>query len=90
MVSLPLRILVLQDNGGAHPLVMDALAEMSEAQTIFYMLPDSFYSNIHKQHSNFYYLLVPKLFLCNSHICEMVNTFPLEFPFPDYDYILGM
>ena len=32
MVSLSLRILVLQDNGGAHPLVMDALAEMSEAQ----------------------------------------------------------
>ena len=26
------RISVLQDNGGAHPLVMDALAEMSEAQ----------------------------------------------------------
>jgi len=32
VVSLPLRISVLQDNGGAHPLVMDALAEMSEAQ----------------------------------------------------------
>ena len=31
-VSLPLRISVLQDYGGAHPLVMDALAEMSEAQ----------------------------------------------------------
>ena len=32
VVSLPLRIFALQDNGGAHPLVMDALAEMSEAQ----------------------------------------------------------
>src|SRR3989338_11635007 len=32
VVSLPLRISVLQDYGGAHPLVMDALAEMSEAQ----------------------------------------------------------
>ena len=32
MVSLSLRIFVLQDYGGAHPLVMDALAEMSEAQ----------------------------------------------------------
>src|SRR3989344_4383081 len=32
VVSLPLRIFVLQDYGGAHPLVMDALAEMSEAQ----------------------------------------------------------
>ena len=32
VVSLPLRISVLQDNGGAHPLVMDVLAEMSEAQ----------------------------------------------------------
>jgi len=32
VVSLPLRISVLQDNGGSHPLVMDALAEMSEAQ----------------------------------------------------------
>jgi len=32
VVSLPLRSLVLQDYGGAHPLVMDALAEMSEAQ----------------------------------------------------------
>jgi len=31
-VSLSLRISVLQDYGGAHPLVMDALAEMSEAQ----------------------------------------------------------
>src|SRR3989304_6371525 len=32
VVSLSLRISVLQDYGGAHPLVMDALAEMSEAQ----------------------------------------------------------
>lgn len=32
VVSLPLRISALQDYGGAHPLVMDALAEMSEAQ----------------------------------------------------------
>ena len=32
VVSLSLRISVLQDNGGAHPLAMDALAEMSEAQ----------------------------------------------------------
>jgi hypothetical protein len=32
VVSLSLRISVFQDNGGAHPLVMDALAEMSEAQ----------------------------------------------------------
>jgi len=31
-VSLSLRISVLQDYGGAHPLVMDALAEMPEAQ----------------------------------------------------------
>jgi hypothetical protein len=32
VVSLSLLDFVLQDNGGAHPLVMDALAEMSEAQ----------------------------------------------------------
>ncbi|MDP2684519.1 MAG: hypothetical protein Q8P20_05705, partial [bacterium] len=32
VVSLSLRISVLQDYGGAHPLVTDALAEMSEAQ----------------------------------------------------------
>src|SRR3989338_7809917 len=32
VVSLSLRIYVLQDYGGAHPLVMDALAEMSEAR----------------------------------------------------------
>ena len=32
VVSLSLLNSVLQDNGGAHPLVMDALAEMSEAQ----------------------------------------------------------
>ena len=32
VVALSLLDLVLQDNGGAHPLVMDALAEMSEAQ----------------------------------------------------------
>src|SRR3989344_2346123 len=31
-VSLPLRISVTSVYGGAHPLVMDALAEMSEAQ----------------------------------------------------------
>ncbi|MBP9708992.1 MAG: hypothetical protein KBD78_15250, partial [Oligoflexales bacterium] len=31
-VSLSLLDFVLQDYGGAHPLVMDALAEMSEAQ----------------------------------------------------------
>ena len=31
-VSLPLRISVASFYGGAHPLVMDALAEMSEAQ----------------------------------------------------------
>ena len=32
VVSLSLRISVLQDYGGAHPLVMDALAAMSEGQ----------------------------------------------------------
>jgi hypothetical protein len=32
VVSLSLLDFVLQDNGGAHPLVMDAIAEMSEAQ----------------------------------------------------------
>jgi len=32
VVSLPLRIFVASVYGGAHPLAMDALAEMSEAQ----------------------------------------------------------
>ena len=32
MVSLSLLDFVLQDYGSTHPLVMDALAEMSEAQ----------------------------------------------------------
>ena len=33
VVSLPLRDYVASVYGGAHPLVMDALAEMSEAQS---------------------------------------------------------
>ena len=41
VVSLPLRISVLQDYGGAHPLVMDALTEMSEAQNADALDPPS-------------------------------------------------
>jgi len=60
VVSLPLRISVLQDYGGAHSLVMDALAEMSEAHITSAVLMDTFCQSIHKLHNNFCYLLVLK------------------------------
>jgi len=39
VVSLPLRISVASVYGGAHPLVMDALAEMPEAQIPYVLAP---------------------------------------------------
>ena len=39
VVSLSLLDFLLQDNGGAHPLVMDALAEMPEAQIPYVLAP---------------------------------------------------
>jgi hypothetical protein len=39
VVSLPLRISVASVYGGAHPLVMDALAEMPETQIPYVLAP---------------------------------------------------